>query len=161
MFRPPNSDKRDWGFSVMNMPGNNDDWSACPSGTFDRVRDQLPAESRQRSMKPFVTGASLVAVAAAVLFGFSLLGGNGEDPAFCPPEGSMLCGEVISLLPDYIAKRTDAETTKEITEHLSYCVTCQDKYKELTGHLPSQTAAHESHQRSPLAVLFFQHYASR
>lgn len=138
----------------MNERNSHDDWTTCPPGTFDRVRQQLPAESTQRTIKPYATGLALAAVAAVMLFGFTLLRDNGENKVIAPPR-SMLCGECLPLIQDYVDNKVDKVTRARMEEHLSYCVICTDRYEEITGRpFSAPTAYRHEKGQTTIATMF-------
>jgi len=140
----------------MNEQQTQDDWTTCPPGTFGRMRQDLPAVAKQRTVQPYATGIMIAAVAAAMLFGFSLLRGTGEvnSNGVTPAVASMQCDECFPLLPDYVAEIVDDVTTERMKEHLSYCAVCQDRYKELTGKPYSARQASTPAGKATIATMF-------
>ncbi len=105
---------------------DNEQWASCPAGTFRRLQGQFTSEARQRTLNPYLGGAALVVLVAAVFFGFSLLK---SDPTSPLPMSRLACRQVLPLLPSYHDGTLEAGVRRQVGEHLAYCQSCQQAYE--------------------------------
>ncbi len=122
----------------MNHLDRNENWTACPAGTFKKVRDDHVVASRQRAIWPYVKGVSLIAVIAVTLFGLSLLGERHPTPSGSPSPVTLSCEEAARLLPEYIAGELDVATSARMDAHIAVCPRCRQLYHQMRQEIISQ-----------------------
>lgn len=104
-------------------------WAQCPLGMLKQMVGQIRVDQRREFLRTLAKGA-----AAALLLG---AGGvmvaqwMGEDDG--QPAAQLACGEVVKLLPDYVAHRLDGNLTQRVADHLAKCRGCRTHYEEMAS----------------------------
>ena len=100
-------------------------WAQCPLGVLKQMTGQIRVDQRRDFLRTVAKGS------AAVL----LLGAGGVVAAQWrrDSEAQLACGQVVDLLPDYVAHRLDENLSKRVAAHLAKCPPCNAHYKEMVG----------------------------
>ncbi len=105
---------------------DDEQWTSCPTGTLRRLQGQFANEAHRRTLNPYLVGAGLAFLVAAMLFGFSLVK---SEPTAPLPIGRLACHQVLPLLQAYHDGSLEAGVRQQVVDHLAYCGACQQAYE--------------------------------